>query len=1114
MIDIKEQKNARIALASMQQNQASSPQNSVWVEASAGTGKTKVLSDRVLRLLLNGVNPSHILCLTYTKAAASEMNNRIINRLSDWSVIEEPKLCEQLSQLLSLDIKDLPENQITQARRLFAILLDTPGGIKIQTIHSFCQEILKRFPLEAGVSPYFEVMDDRETKEILSQIRQDILSGNKPAPILHALQYLTANTSEYTFPDILASITSNCNLLENYFAATGGLTAALAKVNQSLGLSAEETAETNINLFWQNLDCNQLNYIIQALQKGSDTSLSSAQRVAQAFEERNFDLLVQTMLTAKQEPNKRFLVKKSIAAYPNASLYYEQICQSIITTLNRLGNINLRDSTTAVLTLSSELLRRYQNFKIARSKMDYNDLIVKTAHLLSQSSGAEWVLYKLDGGIDHILIDEAQDTSPEQWQIIQALTREFFAGKGSKSSHPTIFVVGDGKQSIYSFQGADIEEFTSMHDYFAQTAPDFKTVNMDVSFRSTAAILDMVNAVFASPIAARGVSLSQGVHHEPSRIGEGGHVEIWPLTYAESDNTSDDVWFPPVERVIAQSASALLAQKIASTILRKVQSGELKADGTPMRFRDFLILVQQRNSLVDEIVRACKNIGVAIAGVDKIKLLDQIAIMDMLSAAKFAMLPTDDLNLACLLKSPIIGLTDDDLFKLCYDRKVCLWQQICQNPDYQKVADILSNLRQLGLNSRPYEFFAHILVGMDGRNKFVARLGSECEDAIDEFVNLTLAFEQDHIPSLQIFIEWMQSDDMEVKRNLEQSDLDAVRLMTVHGSKGLQAPIVILPDTVRFKSVKQEGGLLHNKQHLFYPLNKSYYNDECADIQARNQQLAQEEYNRLLYVALTRAGEQLYICGYSNSREPNAQSWYNLCRDTLAQIAPKSSDGNPITYHLNSLVATAPKKQDKTATPTVELPKWLHQPAKVEAPLTKPLTPSHQDEQKVAAISPLLKVDNSHLYRRGNIIHKLLQFVPNEPMEKRASAIQTYLKFQAADIPEVEQQKISAEVLSLINSEQFAPLFGPNSSAEVAIMGKVGTQIISGQIDRLVIAGDRVMIVDYKTNRPAAQSLAEVPLSYRKQMQAYRELISQIYPQKKVETYILWTNTAKIMVIE
>lgn len=1107
MIDIISQRQQRIALASAQQQKASDPTSSVWVEASAGTGKTKVLTDRVLRLLLNDANPARILCLTYTKAAASEMNNRIIDCLAKWAVIPEAELIKQLQNLqASPDLCD-------KARRLFALVLDTPGGIKIQTIHSFCQEILKRFPLEAKISPYFEVMDDRETGETLSQISQDILSHQTPQ-VSSALNYITQNCSEFSFPQIMSSITDNCDMLENYFASYPDNNLIAEHIAQILNLSPETNVSTIKQQFWDNFASENIAVLLQALDAGSEKSKETAKLLSQAVNEQNFDNYTDIMLTKDGEPQKKFLIKKSQELFPQALQIYNDETARLIHHIQLIHTANLRDSTIAVLTIAREILNRYRQAKFNHCKMDYNDLINKTSQLLNSSHTADWVLYKLDGGLDHILIDEAQDTSPQQWSIIQALTKEFFSGYGSKSQKPTIFVVGDRKQSIYSFQGADVTEFEKMHNYFAATAQNFQTINMEVSFRSTAAILDMVNTVFTTTSAAKGViSPNQNIHHIPSRIGDCGHVELWGLTYPYSDSTADDIWLPPVERITAQSSSALLAQKIAEMIHHKVSSHELKADGTPLRYRDFLILIQRRNSFAEEMVRACKNLNVDIAGIDKINLNEQIVILDLLAAARFAILPNDDLNLCCLLKSPLFGLNDTDLFTLCYNRgDNSVWQQLQQSHVYTNIAKQLNHLYNISSQNRPFEFFSYILNNMQGRRKFIARLSSECEDAIDEFINQTLSFEQECIPTLQNFVYWMQSDDISVKRNLEQNNLDAVRLMTVHGSKGLQAPVVILPDTVRFKNIKQEAGWLKSDNELLYPLGKDFYNENCIKMQAISQNATIDEYNRLLYVALTRAGEQLYICGYTNKNAPNENSWYEICRNSLSHLAVKDDKDN-LVYHQNSFTNNLAVPPSSPSLQLPELPHWLYQKPQTETPLSIPLTPSHLDENTISQASPLTMIDNSCFYNRGNLIHKLLQFLPTQNSATRKENARTYLAHQGTDFSPDEQEKILQEVFTLIDSPQFAPLFSDNSLAEVPIMGQVDDRIISGKIDRLVVLPDQVMIIDYKTNRPAARMLSEVPEAYTKQLHAYKRLIAEVYPNKTIKTYILWTNTTQIMEI-
>lgn len=1115
MTDLQAEKQTRIALASGQQCKASDPEVSVWVEASAGTGKTKVLSDRVLRLLLNGVLPARILCLTYTKAAAVEMNTRIAKRLSQWTVVDDDKLKRELQQLLGKT--EIPAEIMAQARRLFAILLDAPGGMKIQTIHSFCQEILKRFPLEAKISPYFEVMDDRTANEAMEQIKKNLLQEVELCPeekTAQALAYITSKLSEFTFPKLMAVLNDQRNkimrLLQN------GSEALTAEIAHRLKVKEGENAASVLADFWQLTDEVKAAVLAEAMQYGSAADQAKGQELQRVLQSKDYDKYHKIFLTDKNEPRKNVATKAVMARVDDGEGFARQEAERLINTDQKLAAINLFASTKAVLDLAEDLLQRYNAYKRSRSKMDYEDLIVQTRALLENPQVAEWVLYKLDGGIDNVLIDEAQDTSPDQWAIVRAITEEFFSGEGAKNKNNTVFVVGDRKQSIYSFQGADPAEFERMRHYFTgrkNQGAEFKEVNLEVSFRSTAAILDAVNCVFANEQAKQGVApQEEKVWHAPSRIGEAGKVELWPLVEAEKGE-NPDIWLPPVERVKAESTSSRLAKMIAENIRHKVHNGEmLVSQNRPLRYRDFMVLVQRRNSFVEELVRACKNAGVNVAGADKIKLSEQIAVQDLLSVAKFVLLPEDDLNLAEILKSPLWNLDDDDLFKLCYQRgEASLWRRLCSNEKYSSVAAQLQQLLDLADQVRPFEFYSHILSKMGGRKKFIARIGHEAEDGIDEFVNLSLAFEKEHAPSLQAFVDWMEKDDVEIKRELEQSQADAVRIMTVHGSKGLQAPVVILPDTVRVKSIRNEAGLLIDNGIMLYPLGSDEYEDTCRQIKQKEKQLSLEEYHRLLYVALTRAEELLCICGYQRGNKVSDESWYELCKQSLKNIAAAENDN--LVYEVKQEAPLPPAETQNKVVRKEVCGAWIHNPAPVESALAKPLTPSKEDDEEEINSSPL-EGSHTEYFRRGLIIHKLLQFIPDVNKAFRGQKAAEFVARQAENLSKEAQQQLCQEAVRLVEDERFAPLFGAASRAEVPIMGEVDGRIISGQIDRLAVLPDKVMIVDFKTNRPAAQTLSEVPAAYIRQLSAYRALVEKIYPNRKVETYILWTNTMVMMKIE
>ncbi|MDR1693776.1 MAG: double-strand break repair helicase AddA [Lactobacillaceae bacterium] len=1102
--------------ASRQQRKASNPHNSVWVQASAGTGKTKVLSDRVLRLLLNDVKPERILCLTYTKAAAVEMSSRIAGRLSRWAVLEQDKLCKELETLLGELPTDVVELE-AKARKLFAMLLDTPGGMKIQTIHSFCQEILKRFPLEAKISPYFEVMDDRTANEALIEIKDNLIKHieyNPDSNVAKALAYLTKNVSEYSFPKIMNSITDNRNKISKLFDKYDDIEGLVSDVAASLGIGRKDTKETLITEFFASQNEILARDIMNAWFNGSDVNkklgeilssiLSSKDKKSHYSEYKNL------FLDGKNNIRKKFGNKDAVIFFPDLEIAFYEEAERVLELESRLNSLDVLASTKAVLMLADDLIRGYNDYKNKRSKMDYEDLIVLTKDLLENKSVADWVLFKLDGGIDHILIDEAQDTSPSQWQIVKALTGEFFSGKGAKDVVRTVFAVGDRKQSIYSFQGADPKEFEKSREHFASITNKFENIRLEISFRSTSTVLDLVNHVFADDMAKKGVVLEgEDITHIPFRMGDGGSIELWPIV--EADNQENGGYEAPIRRKSIESSSTKLAREIARNIKNTVEKKEiLVSQNRPVQYKDFLVLVQRRNSFVEELIRECKNIDVNIAGIDKIKLLEQIAIQDLIAIGQFLLLPADDLILATILKSPIFGLDDDDLFKLCYNRGgQSLFQRLAGHDDYAEAASQLKELLNKTDFLRPFELYSYILNSLNGRKKFIERMGFDVIDGIEEFVNLTLKYEQEHIPNLQGFIDWITKDEVEIKREQEQSEIDAVRIMTVHGSKGLQAPIVILPDTVRVVSAKKESGILWDDL-FYYPLSSSKYDKKCSEIKTKENELSLEEYRRLLYVALTRAEDRLCICGYDNRGNASDSSWYNILSRKISEIGTKKENGKIIYQTEQKFEAL--KKQEKEFM-SLSLPRfeWISKPAEAESPLSKPFRPSvDEDADNTVLISPLGNRGENR-YRRGLIIHKLLQFLPSADFSDRRDIIDEFINKNAPDIYGKEQ--ITEEILRLFKDDRFTVLFGPNSREEVPIMGEVDGKIISAQIDRLVVLEDKIMVVDFKTNRPAAKDVADVPAAYLKQLALYEKLLAKIYPDKNIESYILWTDIAELMKI-
>jgi len=1119
--DFLKERAAEESRAKKEQAIASDPLHSVWVEASAGTGKTKVLSDRVLRLLMEGVVPSKILCLTFTKAAAVEMSTRVYDRLSKWTIMSDKDLYEELQKLYNqADILQKRPELEDRARKLFALVLDAPQPIKIQTIHSFCTEILKRFPLEAGVSPYFEVMDDQTSNEILDQISAhflNIFSQTQDKDIRKAVLFLTSHIKEMKWGDFLRGLIEKRHLFLKIFRSFENIEIFQKELAYKFGLSSVVSEEQILKEFEEKLPREKIRKCANALALGSKVDKEHAAFLYQALESFDYEVYTKAFLKKDGTEFSELAHKEAINQYENILADMDLELVRIMDTEEKLKSFRVYKATISVAAIALKLFEEYNHYKKEYSKLDYDDLIVLTRELLEKEGVSSWVLYKLDGGIDHVLIDEAQDTSPAQWFIVKALTGEFFSGFSQSNQKRTVFAVGDRKQSIFGFQGADPEKFEQMKDFYHTliSKEDFSEINLAVSFRSTRAVLEMVNKLFSINEAKEGVvGKGQEVKHLPYRLGEAGLIELWNLD--EEEQKEDDFWELPLELKEEETSVAKLSLRIAQKIKDMVSKKEILASkGRPVCYRDFMVLVRKREPFMEEFVKACKKIGVSITGLDRLALLNEIVVEDLISLSRFLLLPDDDLSLAEVLKSPLYELDDDDLFELCYERKdKSLWQRLCSVEKYAPIKEELSSLLIKADYVRPFELFYEVLSVFEGRKRFYKRLGLEAKDALDEFMNLALSFEIEHVPNLQNFVVWLEASEVEIKRELEQPTSDAVRLMTVHTSKGLQAPIVILPDTMRLAQNKREKSLIFDEDLFYFPLCAKDYNQACEKAYKLKHQKEIEESRRLLYVALTRAEDRLYIAGFGKAlkeKEDREKNWYELCKEAL--------EGMPVQKKKEKLVLETPqeievKKEDiqKAEVPSSRSDAFAFQKAKREKALSKPYSPSHMDENDDTPVSSPLE-DDGFCFRRGTIIHKLLQMLPSHSnFENKEKLIKAYLAKQN-DLNDRFKKDIETEVLNVLKNKDFAFIFEGNSRAEVPVMGEVDGHIVSGQIDRLLIEDERVVVVDFKTNRPAAKNRDEVLGVYIKQLEIYQKLLEKIYKGKKVETYILWTNTLKLMKI-
>jgi ATP-dependent helicase/nuclease subunit A len=1134
-------KQPAVGHPSVRQSQAANPLMNHWVGASAGTGKTKVLIDRVLRLMLpraglpeeSATPPERILCLTFTKTGAAEMSNRIYAVLAGWSVMEDAALDAELVRLAG----ETPSDAVRgAARRLFARVLDAPGGLRILTIHSFCQSVLRRFPVEASLAPHFEVMDERTALEYLDRCLHDVIAAAQrepQAPLARAFDALALLLGAEEMRGLMMQVMARRSLLSGILngrgVGDGEADGMIAAIHARLGVEEGETEEGILTdtCAADPARERELRQALEALLGGGAEDGKKATAMQPWLENpaRRIQALAQyktAFLTNEGTPRARMATKGAIAAYPDIVRVMSDEAQRLIAAEARLQSLRLAKANAALFTVSAEVMSCYERHKRRSEKLDYDDLIIKTAALLSETGAAEWVLYKLDGGIDHILVDEAQDTSPAQWRVIAALADEFFAGEGVRPEVTrTLFVVGDEKQSIFSFQGADPAAFSRMQAFFGDKAlalQDKWEILLEHSFRSARAVLEVVDGVFARDAARRGVvsDLSRAVQHIPFRAGQAGLVELWPLVRA-GDGEVPEAWAVPVDIHEEDNAKAMLAQKIAGTIRGWLDSGEmLPSRARRVRAGDVLILVQSRGDFVALLMRALKDASVPVAGIDRMTLTEEMAVMDLVAAAQFALQPDDDLTLAALLKSPLVGLNEEELYDLCHGRKFSLWRVVKQKRP--ALAAMLDGWVWRAGAATPYEFLAGILSApchadaVSGRRAFHGRLGPDIDDALDEFLNVALYYEQGHSPSLQKFVDWFRRGEAEVKREQAQHGEDQARIMTTHGAKGLQSPIVFLPDTTRKMHDHSRGRprLLWPEDENGVPLwsPRSEF-DAPAYAAARDAATARqdEEYRRLLYVALTRAEDRLYVCGWRGRKgEPKDDCWYNL---VAAAFPPGDADS---VRSLSSPQEAPPepekKTREKAAAVRQPLPSFAFEKPEQEETPALPLAPSRPGEDEPAARGPLAE-NQDWRFRRGVVAHQALEILPQLPSEKWEAALSAYL---TPRVPEKDRAAFAAEILAVLRHPDFAPIFGPGSRAEVPVVGLAGKKyVVSGQMDRILVKPDAVLVVDYKTNRPPPRDPAAVPALYLTQMAAYRAVLRAVYPERPVKCALLWTDGPFLM---
>ena len=1120
------------------QRQASDPMVSSWVSASAGSGKTKVLTDRILRLLLEDVPCERILAITFTKAAAAEMATRLNETLAQWATASEPALDKALDDLYGARAHD--RDLRMRARRLFTRIVDAPIGVRIETIHGFCQSILRRFPIEAGLSPLFTVLDERSAAETLQRSIETVLTEaavTKGSLLAAAVERITIFFAEGRFSDLINEIVSERGRFQILFGQDDSIDHVARRVREALDVDDGETSGSLLGAFCAITTFDAALRRAAGVMAAEGTEKSDQPRAALihaylaadgAERIELFAAYAGAFLTKEDEIFARLMTVKLAAKYTAEAETLLREAGRVLDIRERCRAADLAQSTVDLLVLAKAILDDYEAKKRQAAEIDYEDMILRCQALLKPQSEAAWVHYKLEGGIHHVLLDESQDTNPDQWDLVKSLVAEFFAGEGAVDANRTLFVVGDAKQSIFSFQRADPVTFADMRTYFearirAADRP-FRPVELDISFRSTQPILELVDKVFEPEAVHEGLA-DQPPHHICRRIGEGGLVELWPLV-ERIEAEPEDVW-ADIAGGAAHDPAMIVARRIAETIAGWLKTGEMLASqNRAVRAGDILVLVRRRTVFVTALVKSLKQLGVPVSGVDRMILAQELPVADLIALAQVLLLAEDDMTLAILLRSPLIDLPENELFAVAHGRHGSLWNSLrhASHPRCVAATAWLDDLRARADFVAPYELFARVLnhpcpadadADGTGRRAFVARLGTEALDALDEFLSTALDYEGHHAPSLEGFLGWLRADEVQIKREaMKREGEGEVTIMTVHGAKGLQAPIVFLADGAGVPQARGKPFVLWHRPDAGQPsiplwaTSRDFETGLCGGMRDDLKTRAGQEYRRLLYVALTRPRDRLYIASWQAGKRPVPDDcWYRLIEPAMVALGTGLAEGG--WRLLQPQTSEVPQNTEVEERRIMEgMPEWVLRKPLPERTPVRPLAPSRLIVGEMA-LSPLAENDDLRRFERGRLIHRLLQTLPDLPASAREEVALRYLQ-GASDLGSVQISTILAETLQILDDPAFGQAFGPGSQAEVPVSGLVqladGPYVLSGQIDRLAVSDTEILIVDFKTNRPPPETAGETPVAYIRQLAAYAAAIGPLYPDRVLRTAILWTN--------
>ncbi len=1096
---------------------AINPKENIAVFASAGSGKTHLLVHRVLKLLLSGVEPSHILAITFTRKAATEMQARLMKVLADWATADD----SQVKTILQSLSHSYDGASIAKARKLYEELLFSEYEIRITTFHAFCQNILKRFAIHAGVPAGFHVIETNDAAKLEARKKLFKIAQQGDQELNKALYTLLQHCN--TVSNVNEVLDTFVNSRSDWRSFTENQEYPVSYAHDCLKkliFPNQGATSTNLNSLTQAL-AEYLSYISAHKTK---TFQSYCELLSSALEHRpikseQLKSLSSIFFTSKNEQREiksSKTLEKSLGfeKVQDFISLHESLCEKISNHLDIVKKENLLEFNQAWFYAGHKLLEEYQKIKFSQHALDFDDLEWYSYLLLNQHESAAWIQYKLDQRIQHILIDEFQDTNPTQWNLLFPLLTELAIDSHEK--HRSLFFVGDAKQSIYGFRRANSDlQFTAAE--WAKENLNAQLLETDDSYRSSPAIINFVNKIFSQ----QNIELNHFNAHQAMQSELWGQVQVNALTQAEAVDTKtpDQQGFrDPLREArinIEDNSHQLENQQVACKISALISSATPIMDNQiprALKYSDIIILARNRTHLA-QLELALSEQRIPFNSVYDGEFLSRLEVQDILSLLTYLTQSHNDLALAQVLRSPLYGMNDQDMMEIACQPEDSWHEKLKSHADnanntLSKQAFLqLQNWRSMSNTLPVHDLLDHIYFETNLLSRYKSSLpqeeaGGASSQVLDNLIvllQLSLDLDAGRYSSIQSFLTSLQTNQPTIHTasgQLQQNN-DAVQIMTIHSAKGLEAPVVFLVDTgpkkphlYTYKTIINWPSHARRPEQFFLSGRKDSVDKTSQFIIDYQTNTHWKEELNLLYVALTRAKQYLFISGTASKRY-SENSWHSVISNALDE-AFINKEESVWTYDFGSLPSID----------TTESIKVSYRPS-TTYDLSKPFPAEEviETEDRQA---------DSERANYGTLVHKVFELIEQKDPQDHAVLKLAVESSLGIIIKKQEFENAVLEVTNCLESTELNQIFNTKDDQEVLkevpISFIKNGKILYRIIDHLIINKNQAWIIDYKTTRDVnTDAIEETAKQYQHQIDTYVYAVKKLYPEKTIRASILFT---------